>query len=119
MLEQRREEGWGLAPDDEPDAPPRSEAAISYATLLVRGIQDRCADLDALIERFAVRWALDRMPVIDKNVLRLALFELVAVPDVPTPVVINEAIELVKSLSTEESGRFINGILGRAAQELR
>jgi len=57
------------------------------------------------------------MPVVDRNVLRIALFELLWCDDVPDPVAINEAVELAKSLSTEDSGRFINGVLGRIAEE--
>lgn len=103
-----------LSQDDDAEVP--SDATIAYATRLVDGVQERAADLDAWIVRYAERWALERMPVVDKNVLRLALYELVAEPDVPVAVIINEAIELAKSLSTDESGRFINGILGRIAE---
>ena len=71
-----------------------------------------------MIDRYADRWAIGRMPVVDKNLLRLGVFELLWVPDVPTPVVINEAVELAQSFSTDDSGRFVNGILGRAADEL-
>ena len=116
-LSLRREAGWILSSDEERSVP--SEDAIRYATQLVEGVESDSATIDELIARVAERWALERMPVVDRNVLRLALYELLAAPDVPTAVVINEAIELVKSLSTEESGRFINGILGRVAQEVR
>ena len=110
----RRDQGWVLSADE--DAADPTEPTIAYATKLVEGVQERSADLDALIVRYAERWALERMPVVDKNLLRLALYELVAEPEVPLAVIINEAIELAKSLSTEESGRFINGILGRVAE---
>lgn len=103
-----------MSQDDDASAP--SDSTVAYATRLVDGVQQRSADLDGLIARYAERWALDRMPVVDKNILRLALYELVAEPEVPVAVIINEAIELAKSLSTEESGRFINGILGRIAE---
>ena len=103
-----------LSQDEDAGVP--SASTIAYATRLIDGVQERIADLDALIVQYAERWALDRMPIVDKNVLRLALYELMAEPDVPVAVIINEAIELAKSLSTDESGRFINGILGRIAE---
>jgi transcription antitermination protein NusB len=85
--------------------------------MLVEGVQANQADIDALIATHADRWALSRMPVVDRNVLRMALFELLWCDDVPPAVAINEAVELAKSLSTEDSGRFINGLLGRIAEE--
>lgn len=114
----RRAQGWILSGDDNEDQPPDDEV-VAFATRLVEGVQELAARIDELIERFAKRWALERMPVVDKNLLRVAVYELMAAPEVPTAVVINEAIELAKDLSTDESGRFINGILGRAAEELR
>ena len=77
------------------------------------GVQEHQADIDALIARYADRWAIERMPVIDRNLVRIALFELFWRRDVPVPVAINEAVELAKALSTDDSGRFINGLLGR------
>jgi N utilization substance protein B len=73
--------------------------------------------MDAVISRCAEHWALERMPVIDRNLIRLALFELRWLEDVPVPVAINEAVELAKMLSTDGSGRFVNGLLGRIAEE--
>ncbi len=89
---------------------------ISYASILVEGVQEHAASIDERITRYAEHWALDRMPVVDRNLLRVAIFELLWMAEVPTAVVINEAVELAKSLSTEDSGRFINGVLGRLAQ---
>ncbi|HVM35229.1 MAG TPA: transcription antitermination factor NusB, partial [Actinomycetota bacterium] len=74
------------------------------------------AELDELIVRYADRWAIDRMPVIDRSLVRMALFELLHSDDVPVAVVINEAVELAKELSTDDSGRFVNGLLGRIAE---
>lgn len=114
-----RRQGWSVTIPDVPDADesPPSEAAVGYATQLVEGFQEHAAAIDALIDRYAERWAIERMPIVDKNLLRVAVFELLWQPEIPTAVVINEAIELAKSLSTDESGRFINGILGRVATE--
>jgi len=89
-----------------------------YARQLVLGVQEHHADIDELIVRYADRWAIDRMPVIDRTVVRIALFELLWGEDVPTAVAINEAVELVKSLSTDDSGRFVNGLLGKIVEEL-
>ncbi|MFP5353151.1 MAG: transcription antitermination factor NusB [Actinomycetota bacterium] len=115
-----RQQGWSVTIPDPPetDTGPPSEGAVTYATLLVEGVQEHSAEIDGLIDRYAERWDIDRMPIVDKNLLRVAVFELLWRPDTPTAVVINEAIELAKSLSTDESGRFINGILGRVVNEL-
>jgi transcription antitermination protein NusB len=112
-------QGWFLGRDeiDHEEGAPADEV-VRYARALVEGVQTHAAAIDAQIARFAQHWALDRMPVVDRNLLRAAVFELLWMPDVPTAVVINEAIELAKSHSTEDSGRFINGILGRVADEV-
>lgn len=114
----RRRTGWALGEEDSEEgvSDELGVAAISYASLLVEGVQEHAAPIDELITRYAEHWTLDRMPVVDRNLLRVAVFELLWMPDVPTAVVVNEAVELAKSLSTEDSGRFINGLLGRLAQ---
>jgi N utilization substance protein B len=86
---------------------------------VVVGVADRQKDIDELIARYAIDWTLDRMPVIDLTLLRMATFELIARPDVPTGVVISEAVELAKQYSTDDSGRFVNGMLAAIAAELR
>ena len=96
------------------DAP--SSDAIAYARLLVTGVQEKQADIDELIATYADRWTIERMPVVDRNVVRIAVFELLWAEDVPVPVAINEAVELAKSMSTDDSGRFVNGLLGRIAE---
>ncbi len=90
-----------------------------YVVSLVTGVGRRRDQIDALIDRFAIDWTIDRMPVIDRTVVRMATFELLDRPDVPTGVVISEAVELVKRYSTEESGRFVNGVLASIAAETR
>ena len=77
------------------------------------------AVLDELIAAKAKGWTLARMPVLDLSVMRLAVFELIERPDVPTAVVLNEAVELVKRFSTDDSGRFVNGVLAAIAHEVR
>lgn len=120
-LAARGEGDWVVAGADG-GAPDESAApdAVAYARRLVAGVEDHLAEADALIARYAEDWAVDRMPVVDRNVVRLALFELLWSDGVPVAVAINEAVELAKSLSTDDSGRFVNGLLGRIVErELR
>ncbi len=91
----------------------------AYARDLVEGVGAHRGELDELIRRFAKGWSLERMPVIDRTLLRMAGFELGWRGDVPTAVVIDEAVELAKEYSTDDSGRFVNGMLARLAIELR
>lgn len=84
---------------------------IDFARDLALGAMERRAELDELIQARAKNWAVGRMAAVDRNVLRLAAFELVARPDTPLGVVIDEAIEIVRKYSTEEATRFVNGIL--------
>ena len=91
----------------------------AFVAELVQGVEDHLAEIDELVSRFAIDWTLDRMPVIDRTLLRMATFELLARPDVPTGVVISEAVELAKLYSTEESGRFVNGVLASIATAVR
>lgn len=90
-----------------------------FAGELVAGVDAHLAEIDDLISRFAHNWRIDRMPAIDRALLRISTFELGHCPDVPTAVVIDEAVELAKQYSTEESGRFVNGMLSRIAEEVR
>ncbi|MFP5377728.1 MAG: transcription antitermination factor NusB [Acidimicrobiia bacterium] len=86
---------------------------------LVQGVGENRARIDELVGRYAIGWALDRMPVVDRNVLRVAVYELLERPDVPLGAVIDEAVELAKRYSTDESGRFVNGVLSSVAAEVR
>ena len=90
-----------------------------FVVELVLGVQGRTGEIDALISAFSIDWALDRMPVVDRTVLRMAIWELLARTDVPIGVVISEAVELAKRYSTDESGRFVNGVLASVAAKLR
>ncbi len=83
------------------------------------GVEKHQPELDRLIARFAIDWTLGRMPVIDRTLLRMATYELLHQPDVPAAVTISEAVELAKQYSTEESGRFVNGVLASIAAEVR
>jgi N utilization substance protein B len=94
------------------------DAPLSEFTLaLVRGVARHLEELDALIEANALNWTLARMPVVDRNLLRIGLYEILHDPDVPTAVAINEAVDLAKELSTDDSGRFVNGLLARVAED--
>jgi N utilization substance protein B len=90
-----------------------------FAAAEVAGVGSAMARLDALIGRYAVAWAVDRMPAVDRALLRMATWELLERPDIPTGAVISEAVELAKAYSTEESGRFVNGVLGSLAADVR
>ena len=90
-----------------------------YAREIVVGIDAHREEIDALIRKYSEHWALERMPVIDRTLLRLGTFELCFMPDVPTAAVISEAVELAKQYSTKDSGRFVNGLLARIAGDLR
>jgi N utilization substance protein B len=86
---------------------------------LVRGVDGNLPRLDELIAAKAKGWTLTRMPVLDLSVMRLAVFELIERPHVPTAVVLNEAVELAKRYSTDDSGRFVNGVLAAIASDVR
>jgi N utilization substance protein B len=91
----------------------------AFAVELVRGVGERRAELDQLIASHARNWDIDRMPALDRALLRLATFELAHRPDVPTGAAISEAVELAKRYSTDDSGRFVNGVLSAIATEVR
>ncbi|WP_208027816.1 transcription antitermination factor NusB [Rhabdothermincola sediminis] len=91
----------------------------AFTAELVRGVGDHLAELDEVIASYARGWAVARMPALDRAVLRLGVFELLHRPDVPTGAVISEAVELAKRFSTEESGRFVNGVLATIAADAR
>ncbi len=89
------------------------------ATTLVEGVAREQARIDELITRYLRGWTIERMALVDRLVLSIATFELLARPEVPTAVVIDEAVELAKRYSTEESGKFVNGMLSSIAADAR
>jgi transcription antitermination factor NusB len=105
--------------DPEPRAAGRRRAPEldGFTRSLVRGVSDHRVQLDELIQRYARRWSVGRMPVIDRNVLRLGAYEL-AYESTSPAVVINEVIELAKRLSTEDSGRYVNGVIESVRKHL-
>jgi len=98
---------------------PEAGAPDAYTVELVGGVERLLPELDGRIGAASEHWTVERMPLVDRNLLRLATFELVARPEVPTAVVLDQAIELAKLLSTADSGRFVNGVLGHVAREVR
>jgi N utilization substance protein B len=96
---------------------PVSPDVREFAHALVRGTKLHQAEIDDLIAQYAEHWDLQRMAVVDRNILREGVFELLWLREVPPKVVINEAVEIAKKFSTQESGRFINGILDRIHKE--
>jgi N utilization substance protein B len=86
---------------------------------IVRGVVGHRDELDKMIEKYAEHWSVRRMGVVERNVMRMAVYELMYSSDIPAPVILNEAIDIAKYFSNAESGRFINGVLDRARRELR
>ena len=91
--------------------------ARAFAEKLLAGVHEHRGEIDKVIQGVAQNWDIARMAVIDRNVLRLGCYEMLHEPDVPTKVAINEAIELAKRYSTEQSGAFVNGILDRIRKD--
>ncbi|MEV4330038.1 transcription antitermination factor NusB [Streptomyces sp. NPDC049597] len=91
----------------------RQPPVAEYTMDLVEGYAEHAERIDELIATYAVGWTLDRMPVVDRNILRLGAFELVWMDETPDAVVIDEAVQLAKEFSTDESPSFVNGLLGR------
>jgi len=90
-----------------------------YVTTLVTAVGERMGEIDAMLGDAAIGWDVDRMAVVDRNVLRLAAAELLACDDVPTAVILNEAVDLASAFSTDDSGRFVNGVLATVAVTVR
>lgn len=87
-----------------------------YARDLALHTEQRLPEIDAQIEATSEHWSLMRMPFVDRNILRLAVYEIVFEPDVPDSVAINEAVEMAKAYGTDDSPKFVNGVLGRIAE---
>lgn len=90
---------------------------MAYGETLVRGVLEKRDEIDALIERSSDNWKIDRMPVVDRNILRVAVYELMYNREVPYKAVIDEAVEIAKLYGAEDSGAFVNAVLDRARKE--
>lgn len=95
------------------------EDVRQFTTDLVEGVYRNRKEIDQLIEKHSLHWKLSRMAVVDRNILRLGVFELLYLHDVPVSVVLNEAIEIAKKFGTADSSAFINGVLDNTAKEIR
>jgi N utilization substance protein B len=105
---------WSAGGSEQPDP-----EAQKFALSLVEGVRDHLDEIDAMIQTHSHHWRIDRMTRIDRNVLRLGIFELKYLVDIPGKVSINEAVELGKRFGTEDSSAFINGLLDRIASSLQ
>lgn len=101
------DEGSYSTEDGEPD---------EYSCALARGVEQALPELDELIGATSEHWTVGRMPLVDRNILRIATFELLHVSDVPPSVAINEAVELAKVYGGDDSSKFVNGVLGKIAE---
>lgn len=117
IAEEKGPATWGQKADPVPIT--TEEAALRvFADSLVRGAIEHRDELDGHIKKHAVNWDLHRMAVVDRNVLRLAIYEMLYRSDIPPVVSINEAVDIAKRFSTEDSGKFVNGILDKVKGEL-
>jgi transcription antitermination protein NusB len=108
---------WGQPIELPP--PTEDEAALrSFAEPLIRGTLEHRAEADEIIKKHAQNWDLHRMAAVDRNILRLAIYEMLYREDIPPVVSINEAVDIAKKFSTQDSGRFVNGILDKVKGEL-
>jgi N utilization substance protein B len=116
----REERGEAPPAEGEPEpAPTADEAAIrTFADGLVEGTLGRLTDIDAELKRVMINWSLHRLAAVDRNILRMAVYELRFRDDIPPVVSINEAIDIARKFSTADSGKFVNGILDRIKGEL-
>jgi N utilization substance protein B len=106
---------WRASADADFEPDPEGRA---YADTIVRGVSDSVADVDKRITQASQNWRLERMGRVDRNLLRMGTWELMAQKDVPRAVVIDEAVELAKAYGTEDSSGFVNGVLDRIASDL-
>ena len=97
---------------------PADPETIKFTNLLVRGTMEHLEEIDELIKKYTRHWDINRMAVVDRNLLRSSIYELLYFKEIPPKVTINEAIELAKTYGTEDSARFINGILDRICKEM-
>jgi N utilization substance protein B len=93
--------------------PTRRANSWEYAKQIVQGVAEHGDEIDELIETYAQGWTIERMPAVDRAIIRIGIWELLFNPDVPGAVAISEAVEEARSLSTEDSAGFVNGLLGR------
>ncbi len=91
----------------------KEKVVVEFTGQLVRGVAENMRELDAVITKYAANWQIDRMAVVDKNILRMAAFEILRLDDIPPKVSINEAVDMAKKYGDKDSGKFVNGILDK------
>lgn len=111
--------GWRAAFRDNVERRKPSEEAVEYAERLVERVIEEKPQLDERLKRRLQNWELERVSVIDRTILRIALAELIHCPEVPTNVIMDEAIEIAKKFSSADAGKFVNGVLDALAREVR
>jgi N utilization substance protein B len=117
IAEEKGSARWGQPPELPP--PSTDEAAIRlFADPLIRGALEHRNEADEIIKKHARNWDLHRIAAVDRNILRLAIFEMLHRQDIPPVVSINEAVDIAKKFSTQDSGKFVNGILDKVKGEL-
>jgi len=89
-----------------------------FVKILIKGVVDNLGEIDKIIVKYATEWPLDQITIVDRNILRIGVYELVMAPDIPPKVAINEAIEIAKTFGGESSGKFVNGVLGAIYKNL-
>ncbi len=97
---------------------PLESSGVEFASYLIQGVVEHQEEMDVLIARYAPEWPLDQMAVIDRNILRIAIFEFYIGGETPVKVAINEAVELAKTYGSDSAPRFINGVLGTLAEQI-
>ena len=110
---------WREAFDDNVERRKPSGEVAEYAERLVTNVMAERGSLDVMIRDRLENWAIERVSVIDRTILRIALSELLYCPEVPANVIMNEAIEIARKFSSADAGRFVNGVLDRLAREVR
>jgi len=117
LAEEKGKSAWGEEPQRPP--PTAEESAVRlFAEPLIRGTVEHRNEIDEHIKNHAKNWELHRMAVVDRNILRLAIYEMLHRADIPPVVSINEAVDIAKKFSTQDSGKFVNGILDKIKGEL-
>ncbi len=117
IADEKSDAKWGEKTELPP--PTADEATVRlFAEPLIRGTIELREELDERIKKYAKNWDLKRMAVVDRNVLRLAIYEMFHRDDIPPIVSINEAVDIAKKFSTDDSGRFVNGILDKVKNDL-
>jgi len=112
VAHQPPEEVMASVPEEIEELETIAKEGVEFARELVRGVLAERKGIDPVIARFAKGWSLTRMAAIERNVLRIALYEIMHMPDIPASVSVDEAVEIAKHYASDESGKFVNGILG-------